>query len=123
MQALPDPQTLDSLDRLQGFWIHAMADTTLVVAGSEQSETSIALYPGWNMVGFPASVPRDIETALGSITGKFGLVFEYDASDPGSPWKKHNPDAPSFVNTLSVLTPGRGYWIYATQACTWTVAY
>jgi hypothetical protein len=123
MPLLPDPQTLDSLDLTQGFWIRLTSDDTLSVGGWYPSETSIVLNTGWNLVGFPASEPQAIEAALGSIAGKFGLVYEYDASGPADAWRRYDPGAPPYASTLTALTPGMGYWINVTESCTWVVAY
>jgi hypothetical protein len=121
--SLPDPQTLDVLDLTNGFWIHLVEEGILRVGGSQPTQTSIELSPGWNMVGFPASASRGVQTALASVAGKFTLLYEHNASNPDNPWRKYNPNAPSFVSTLTALTPGMGYWIRATEACTWVVTY
>jgi hypothetical protein len=123
LQALPDPQSLQSLDLTQGFWIHMLNAATLEVGGSLPVEKSIALSPGWNLVGFPASAPQAVQDALNAIDGKYSLVFEYDAADAESPWKRYDPNVPPYANTLAALTPGMGYWINATESCTWVVQY
>jgi hypothetical protein len=123
LQPLPDPQTLSSLDLTEGFWIHMLAEDELRIGGSLPVATSVSLDPGWNLVGFPASAPRAVETALSPIAGKFTLLYEYDASASANPWGRYDPNAPIWASTLTTLKPGMGYWIKATEACTWTVPY
>jgi len=120
--SLPDPQSLDSLDFTRGFWILMTEDATLGIEGSQPDETSIPLAVGWNLVGFPAGANRDVEAALTSIAGKYTSIYEYDAN-PSASWKRYSPGAPAFSNTLSALRPGKGYWIRATQPCTWVVTW
>ncbi len=122
---LPDPlQSLKWLTRLQGFWIHATQPATLNVTGCPaESQSTVLLKAGWNMVGFPAGSARDIATALAPIAGKYTLVFAYDPARPDNPWRKYNPAAPSFANDLTLLEPGKGYWLKVSEACAWTIAY
>jgi hypothetical protein len=120
--ALPDEiQSLTSLGPTQGFWLNAAENATLHVEGSLPGQTSIALATGWNLVGFPSLTPQDADTALATIAGKFSVVYGYEPTDPGNPWKRYDPSAPPFARTLQTLQPGRGYWIKATEPCNWTI--
>ena len=121
--ALSDPQSLRSLSRLQGFWIHATQAATLSIQGCRQDQATVLLNPGWNLIGFPSGAARDIPTALASIAGKYTLVFSYDPGRPANPWRKYNTAAPTYANDLTSLTPGKGYWIKVTQASVWVVFY
>ncbi len=121
--ALPDPQSLQSLSRAQGFWIRMTQADTLQVTGCQQGQATILLNAGWNLVGFPAGSARDVAAALASIEGKDALVYAYDAANPTRPWSKYSAAAPPYANDLTALEPGRGYWVKATQACTWVVPY
>jgi hypothetical protein len=119
--ALPDPmQSLQSLDRTQGFWIRALRNVTLRVQGSAPVQTAIVLNTGWNLIGFPAASAQDLQTALAPVAGRYGLVFEYVAN---TGWRSYSPAAPPFSNSLNSLRPGYGYWIYATQPSVWVVTY
>jgi len=121
--ALPDPQPLQSLSRLQGFWIHMVQAATLPVTGCQRSQAIILLNPGWNLVGFPAGSPRDVPAALASIQGQFALVYSYDAANPANPWSRYNAAALPYASDLTTLEPGKGYWIKVAQACAWVVLY
>ena len=44
--------------------------------------------------------------ALSNIDGLYGLACNYEVSDVGDPWKKHNTDASPFLNDLTETGPG-----------------
>jgi len=112
---------LTDIDETMGLWIRATEAVTLTVSGSVPSSTDISLYTGWNLVGYPSQTTRPIDEALASIDGKYDLVYAYDAWDAADPWKKYNTAAPPFLNDLTEMGPGWGYWIRVSEDCTWTV--
>lgn len=113
---------LTNLSVSQGLWVRVTGAVTLPVSGSNPSQTSIALCAGWNLIGWPGDAPTALPTALASITGQYNLVYAYDATDSADPWKKYDPAAPfPFLNDLSQMAPGKGYWIRATTATTLVV--
>jgi len=112
---------LTEIDEIMGLWIRATEGVILTVSGSAPSSTDIPLYTGWNLVGHPSQTTHTITEALASIDGKYDLVYAYDASDATDPWKKYNTAAPYFLNDLTEMGPGWGYWIRVTQDCTWSV--
>ena len=95
----------------RGLWIRTTANTTLTVTGSAPSSVSIALSAGPNLISYPSSASVSLPDGLASITGKFNKVFAYDAADTADPWKTFDPSAPSVVNDLRSMGPGKGYWI------------
>lgn len=97
-----------------GLWAEVPAAVTLPVAGTEPASTTIHLCPGWNLIGAPFSQDRSVTGALSSIQGKYARVFGYDAADPADPWEVYDVGAPAWANTLQVLQPGKGYWVFAT---------
>ncbi len=117
--------TLSTLDEKMGFWVHVTpgATVTLSVSGSIPTSTSIPLSAnggGWNLVGFPAAGPKTVAAAAPSSTS---MIFAYDAGDLADPWKMYDKNAPSWVNDLSSLAPGWGFWVQATTTGTWSVDY
>lgn len=130
--------TLTALDAKQGFWIHmTAADKILVVYGSAYATgTEIALHIDagrWNLVGFPADNNLAMPGALDSYglkpdtTPLYSLVYGYRATDATDTWELYDPAAPAYVNDLSQLEPGMGYWIRlsdtAVEPVTWKVPY
>jgi hypothetical protein len=121
--ALPSPaNTLTAVDERMALWIKMNGATTLSVPGQRPGTTQIPLYAGWNMVGFPASEPRDPAAAIASIAGQVSTILGYDPESPENPWSRYQPAAPAFANDLGLLQPSWGYWILATQACMWEIA-
>ena len=105
----------------QGLWVRAGDDATLTVSGSYPGQTEIQLCPDWNLIGYPSEVPAPLPDALESIAGKYDLVYRYDADDEEDHWKKFDPNAPFFVNDLTQMEPGKGYWIRMIQEATLVV--
>lgn len=114
---------LTTIGTTMGFWLHATQPCTLVVVGEAPSSTSIALAPGWNLIGWPSDNATPVATALAGIAGSYDAVYGFDATDGTDPWKLYGPSLPSYANDLALVDTGRGYWIRATSACTLQVAY
>jgi len=104
-----------------GLWIRVTEPVTLSVSGSVPSSPTIALYEGWNLVGYPSQTTRPVTEALASIDGSYDLVYAYDAWDMADPWKKYNTAAPPFLNDLTEMGPGWGYWLRVSEDCVWSV--
>ena len=95
-----------------GFWLHALAATTLTVYGELPSNTSISMVAGWNMVGFPANDDRVYTVAqLKADTGA-DIVEGFDAS------------AEYMTRVLEdsyVLKRGEGYWVHVNADSQWVI--
>ena len=107
--------TLSLLDLKMGFWVQvtSSAPVTLTVRGVPPTTTSIALMPGWNLVGFPSSRTDITAASVMAATGATSIA------GLGS-------SAPSYTRALGAsetLLAGNGYWIYAPRAATWIVNY
>ena len=118
---------LSHVDETLGFWIHITTTAqSLTVYGQVPATTDIPLSgagSGWNLVGYPSSVARALPDVLSAHgVDNFTLAYSYRASDP-DPWKLFDRNGPPFVNDLSELAPGWGYWIQTPITNTWTVAY
>ena len=121
--------TLTVIDETTGFWIHITAgsEVILYVTGSVPSGTSISLSAtgaGWNLVGFPSASYKALPEVLSNngVADKFSLVYAYHPAET-DPWYMFDRLAPSWVNDLSGLTPGWGYWVQVTASATWSVSY
>jgi len=76
--------------------------------------TDIKLWSGWNLIGYNSLNPKTITDALFSISGNYSIVWAYDASDTADHWKMYDPGVP-FGNDLTIIEPGKGYWIMMTS--------
>jgi len=123
--APPYANDLTELNHRQGFWIRMTTSSTLNVVGDLPTTTDIPLYAGWNLVGYPSSVSRNLPGVLQDHGGgqDFSLVYAYHADDVADLWKLWDRSAPSWSNDLTALSPGWGYWIRASANHTWTVEY
>ena len=102
---------LSTLDNTQGFWINITeAGLDLTFEGYEV-QTSIQLYAGWNLVGYP--------TLDGSKTISQALTGTGYTSVEG-----FNATAPYNVEVLAdtdIMEPGMGYWIHVISDTVWVV--
>lgn len=102
--------TLDSLDRRMGIWLHMIEPGTLTVYGSPSNYTEIQMYAGWNLVSYPSIVP---ETIIDSLSGTgYDRVEGFNAS------------APYLISQLPdtyLMQPGEGYWVRVPVDAVWIV--
>jgi len=96
----------------EGYWIMMTNNDTLPITGT--APESIDLKNGWNLIGYNSLVSQPITDALFSIDGNYSIVWAYNASDSTDHWKKYDPGAP-FGNDLSMMEPGKGFWIMMTS--------
>ncbi|PWB54735.1 MAG: hypothetical protein C3F06_03805 [Candidatus Methanoperedenaceae archaeon] len=103
-----------------------LLDDALVLAAASNSSLGMAvtsnvdLITGWNLVslnGTPADTTPS--SVMNSVKTNITVVWTYNAT--GAVWELYDPLMPSALNTLKSMVQGKGYWIYATQGCKWTV--
>lgn len=104
---------LDVLDNRMGFWLHITSGpVALTIDGYEPISTNIDLFTGWNMVAYPSSTNRTVQTALA-----------------GLPWdsvEAENQTASYGISEMQAtdnMIAGKGYWIKVSSDCVWTVDY
>ena len=109
---------LQYVDSAMGIWIEATQDTELTIEGVFPSSLSIPLCAGWNLISYAEDQAKPVEEALSSISGKYQRVYSYRADNITDPWKIYDVSVPSWVNDLTTMEPGLGYWIYINENCT-----
>ena len=114
-QAGAGNNTLAELDHTMGFWIHMTEGAFLTPAGTLPTTTEIPLSTGWNLIGWPTFRTMSAIEALDSITGKFDLVYAFEAAAGQNPWRLFDPAAPAFASDLAHLRPLLGYWIHMVE--------
>lgn len=103
---------LTSIDHRMAVWIKATGACTLTVYGNIPSSTSITLYTGWNLVGYPSQTSRLASATLPS------------AANIVSVFKSTAPYVTDYTDkTLVTMSQGNGYWVHVTADVTWTVAW
>jgi hypothetical protein len=114
---------LSQINRSIGFWIRITETTTLTVQGFAPVSTTIPLTTGWNLVGYPSKTTRPVTEAVGTIEGKYDLVYAFYPDDPVEAWKLYDVNRPAYLNSLAVIEPWHGLWIRVTENCTLTCHY
>jgi hypothetical protein len=107
--------TLTELHSGIGYWIFMTQSATLDVSGSAP-RSSVNLLVGWNLVGHLSTQDMPIQDALQSINGKYNAVYAFDTVK-----NEYVGYIPGSSSPLTEIEVGRGYWIHATQAATWTI--
>jgi hypothetical protein len=99
-----------------GFWVHIPQPGGVLFQCSgviPLENQSIALKPGWNLVGYPALSNRTRTMALNNIA--FGTdvdsIWTFNASV--QQWEE--------IGEFDYFKRGRGYWVHATWECVWEV--
>ncbi|MBI2913756.1 MAG: hypothetical protein HYY03_07540 [Chloroflexi bacterium] len=107
----PSLNELTDINSTMGLFVFMDQAQTLTVSGPAPISTDIPLVGGrLNLIGYPARAARPVADVLTGIA--FSVVCTYDAADPGDPWKCFDPDLPPSLNDLSMMEPGRGYFIF-----------
>ena len=108
---------LDELNHTMGFWLHITdpEGTTLVIFGDELSSSqNIPLHLGWNLVGYPSTLNKTRDVALGTLN--FG-------SDIDSIWT-YNATIQEWVELdepTDYYEIGQGYWVHSKVEKVWNV--
>ena len=105
--------TLSSLSVKDGYWLKVSEDVSLDVEGPVPSGASINVKSGWNLVGYPRSSEEGVADELTSLGNTVVQIKDLGSS--------YDPSQPSFLNTLSTMAPGSGYWLNVDADGTWTV--
>ena len=84
--------------------------------GAGQSDKTISLVVGWNLVGYDAVHSQPVHHAISSIASLIESVWGWSYGH----WLSYVPGRQE--NSLTNLEPGMGYWIKMKQPATWTVS-
>mgnify|MGYP000754815930 CR=1 FL=1 len=103
--------SLPSLNVVDGYWVEVREDVTFEVEGRVSSGVSIDVAEGWNLVGYPRMNGEAVAAELASLEDTVSEIKDLVSS--------YDPSLPSFLNTLSTLAPGSGYWLDVSQTGTW----
>jgi len=110
---------LETIDPEKGYCIQMLEPAILTLYGDAETNGTMALKQGWNLVGYSCLTARSTEEALASIVGRYTSVWTYDASD--GEWKKYVVGDSESSNNLRKMELGKGYWIEGTDECLWSV--
>jgi hypothetical protein len=109
----PSLNDMPPLDSSMGVWIRVieLGDGNLTLYGDAPGRTCINLRAGWNLVGYPTF--NSTLTVAEAFWGTSASVVE--VFDPSQPYCTRT------VGPNYVMTPGKGYWVYANADSVWIV--
>ncbi len=97
--------TLTGVDYHHGYWIRMNCDAVLQVCGNPiQTDQSISLEPGWNLVSYWPERTMPVENGFASIIDSLQEAMGFDQG--AQVWLPHMWG----LNTLTELRPTFGYW-------------
>ena len=108
-----------TLNKGDAFWLSSTVQTTVTLNGDTSETTSKVLNSGWNLISFSGSSAESIADVFDG-NGQIISVWTYDDG-----WKAWSPS--SYINSLiantigaenilSLIKPGKGYWINTQMA-------
>ncbi len=108
--------TLTTIQAGMGYWIKM---TSAKHSQSRESSgsappSSLALLPGWNLVGYSGTSCVPPLATFSSIWANLQVSWGY----PSHGWQFYDPA--NSASTLADICPGAGYWINVNQATTWS---
>jgi len=110
---------LVNVHALVGYWLLMVEDTSLTVNGSLVTNEPIALYAGWNLVGFRSIEQQNLMDVIDPISDEINAIWSYDLSIDH--WFRYDwhPDAPWWLNDLQYIESGKAYWVDVSEDCEW----
>jgi PKD repeat protein len=111
---LPFLNTLHSFERGFGYWVKVGQDDVLEITGEPISETyKKSLDENWNLVAYPPQYNTNPAIYFSELINTSNL--EYVTGFNGSS-QFFDPNGLPFLNTLTVLQNGFGYWVRVMNA-------
>jgi len=115
---IPGNTVISNLNTLAsglGYWIKLNYEEADIQIPGSLNLDATELEEGWNLVGFRATKSLSIPEAIEPIEDKIISVWAYFDGN----WKVYIPGN-SIISSLTTMSPGIGYWINTSEACTWT---
>lgn len=107
---------LGELHAAQGFWFMMKDNASLPLKGTFSTQP-IALKAGWNLVGSRSIRSVPLQEALAPINTYLSSIWSYDPDE--NKWVFYDKNGAAMLNRLTHVEPGKAYWVYVTQDCTW----
>ncbi|HEY6000776.1 MAG TPA: toxin TcdB middle/N-terminal domain-containing protein [bacterium] len=101
----------------RGYLIRATETVELTVTGTK-STAAIALSPGWNLVACPAENALPAADAFAAAAPDAVWAYETGAAT----WQAWSAAPPQGIAPLTLVEPGRAYWVHAGSAASLALA-
>jgi PKD repeat protein/C1A family cysteine protease len=111
---LPDYlNTLKNIVDGRGYLIKVSSDQTVALSGQKVDGDNIglSLASGWNIIGFPFDIQKAVNTVFRPLISGNKLLQLKNLS------KSFDPSVPEFLNTLTNMVPGEGYFVKVNSNC------
>lgn len=118
---VPQASTLTALRGGQGLWLHVHKDATWSIVCVPQSQTSLSLRAGWNLIGYSLQAPQSVASAAATLGNDLATIYEYDRTGGAETWRLYAPGQAPGANTLAELDTGVGYWVEMRSPRTWSL--
>jgi hypothetical protein len=116
--SLPGYVVIDllNLSHERGYFLRMRSDSSLVYDGRVTLPNHVAIYTGFNLVGFPVNhtnKTRAIDISITSINDTLKDIYQLVSGS----WEHYNATEQDFLN----FTPYRGYWFIMGDNDTWVI--
>ncbi|MBW2974894.1 hypothetical protein KY366_04215 [Candidatus Woesearchaeota archaeon] len=102
---------LDEISESEGFWIRMDNEADVFMDKEvEETDVSLNLKKGWNMIGYPSWEERDVNWLFSNVMDDIRMVYVYDGD-----FKSLNPERPSGF----IIKPGMGILVKAKNDVPW----
>lgn len=102
-------QSLSTLNRRSGYAVVMNTQGEYFHDGYRFANTRIPLQTGWNFIGYPSDVEKNISEALYQLDGNYTLVEAFQVLNGSNAWRSY---VPGTGGTLEWMEPMVGYWIF-----------
>ena len=112
---LPFLNTLTEINPGFGFWVKINDGTTLVQEGIEMGQNySFNIMASWNLMSYWPQVSITPQDAFAELIEDGNLLYVTGLDETGAHY--FNPNGLPFLNTLTSLDNGYGYWVKVNNA-------
>ena len=104
----------------EGFWVNCGTAQTLIVSGTQPSDTSCFLTEGWNLIGLKSNETKSITDLISGNEGNIASVWKWE----GGKWAVYLPGEDDGgaayaqgkgFSLLEQINPGEGFWVNCTE--------
>ncbi len=103
------------LSRANAYWIYISGPENFFYNGSKRIPSYINLATGWNLVGYPTNIERNVSLVFSNLSATFLEIKSYN--NTAGIYTNYNGTGGTMNKTL----PYRGYWLNVNTSGVWVV--
>ena len=109
--AVPDfLNTLSSIMCGEGYFINSQNSCSFDIIGPKCGDVFIDIDNGWNLIGYPQEICQEVTTGIQELLDLSLVVQMKNMTE------SYDPSVPDFLNTLTHIEPGEGYFLKLNSA-------